>query len=168
MIMLISQNIMLRSIIVILLATSTLLAQGKVDTIQVNKIKDSLFLHVQRPDKDTIKTFASRYRIAACTQPNAKAFINGKQTKVYASGAFVELLQINIDTNIFRFTVKSIAGDSLWKEFVIIRPEPMKNSPHDTLVIEQAMMEPSEDMWLTSRRCTGSKVQRKPGMGSII
>ena len=154
---------MLRLVITTLLLTSTLLAQSKVDTIQVNKTKDALFLHVQRPDKDTIKTFASRYRISACTQPNAKAFINGKQTKVYASGAFVELLQINVDTNTFRFTVKSIAGDSLWKEFVIIRPEPMKNSPHDTLVIEQAMMEPSEDMWLTSGDVLEVKFKGSPG-----
>ena len=160
---------MLRSIITILFFTSSLLAQNKVDTVQLllsiqTKInKDSLFLRVQRPEKDTIRTFASHYRIAACTQPNAKAFINGKQTKVYASGAFVDLLQINVDTNVFRFTVKSLAGDSLWKEFVIIRPQPMKNSPHDTLVIEQAMMEPSEDMWLTSGDVLEVKFKGSPG-----
>ena len=124
---------------------------------------DSLFLQVQRPEKDTIRTFSSHYRIAACTRPDAKAFINGNQTKVYASGAFVDLLQINVDTNVFRFTVKSVAGDSLWKEFVIIRPQPMKNSPHDTLVIEQAMMEPSEDMWLTSGDVLEVKFKGSPG-----
>ncbi len=118
---------------------------------------------MQRPDKDTIRTFASHYRIAACTRPDAKAFINGKQTKVYASGAFVDLLHINVDTNTFRFTVKSIAGDSLWKEFVIIRPQPMKNSPHDTLVIEQALMEPAEDMWLMSGDVLEVKFKGSPG-----
>jgi hypothetical protein len=117
----------------------------------------------QRPEKDTIRTFSSRYRIAACTRPDAKAFINGRQTKVYASGAFVDLLQINIDTNTFRFTVKSVSGDSLWKELVIIRPQPMKNSPHDTLVIEQAMMEPSADMWLTSGDVLEVKFKGSPG-----
>jgi N-acetylmuramoyl-L-alanine amidase len=160
---------MLRSFIFILLFTSSVLAQIKINTYQTlsaaqPQIKiDSLFLQVQRPDKDTIRTFASHYRIAACTRPDAKAFINGKQTKVYASGAFVELLQINIDTNTFRFTVKSVAGDSLWKEFVIIRPQPMKNSPHDTLVIEQAMMEPSADMWLTSGDVLEVKFKGSPG-----
>jgi hypothetical protein len=159
---------MLRSIIIILLFTSGLFAQVKIDTlqqaaVQVNTDKDSLFLHVQRPDKDTLRTFSSHYRIAACTRPDAKAYINDKQTKVYASGAFVELLHINVDTNTFRFTVKSPAGDSLWKDFVIIRPEPMKNSPHDTLVIEQAMMEPSEDMWLTSGDILEVKFKGSPG-----
>jgi N-acetylmuramoyl-L-alanine amidase len=159
----------LRSCIFILLFTSSVIAQVKIDTYQQfspvqPKIKfDSLFLQVQRPDMDTIRTFASHYRIAACTRPDAKTFINGKQTKVYASGAFVELLQIHSDTNTFRFTVKSIAGDSLWKEFVIIRPQPMKNSPHDTLVIEQAMMEPSADMWLTSGDVLEVKFKGSPG-----
>jgi N-acetylmuramoyl-L-alanine amidase len=160
---------MLRLFIVIFLFTSSVFAQIKIDTYQIlspvqPKIKiDSLFLQVQRPDKDTIRTFASHYRIAACTRPDAKAFINGKQTKVYASGAFVDLLHINVDTNTFRFTVKSIAGDSLWKEFVIIRPQPMKNSPHDTLVIEQAMMEPAEDMWLMAGDVLEVKFKGSPG-----
>ena len=156
---------MLRSIITILLFTSSLIAQVDTDTIQLQSkiINDSLFLHVQRPDKDTLRTFASHYRMAACTRPDAKAFINGKPSKVYASGAFVELLKINVDTNTFRFTVKSPAGDSLWKEFVIIRPRPMRNSPHDTLVIEQAMMEPAEDMWLTSGDILEVKFKGSPG-----
>jgi N-acetylmuramoyl-L-alanine amidase len=158
----------LRSIIIILLFTSSLFAQVKIDTVQqaAGQVKagiDSLYLHMQRPDKDTLRTLSSHYRIAACTRPDAKAFINGKQTKVYASGAFVELLHINVDTNIFRFTVKSPSGDSLWKDFVIIRPAPMKNSPHDTLVIEQAMMEPSEDMWLASGDVLEVKFKGSPG-----
>ena len=39
----------------------------------------------------------------------------------------------------------------------------MKNSPHDTLVIEQAMMEPSEDMWLTSGDILEVKFKGSPG-----
>ena len=160
---------MLRSYIVILLFTSSVFAQIKINSYQQlspvqPKIEtDTLFLQVQRPDKDTIRTFASHYRVAACTRPDAKAFINGKQTKVYASGAFVDLLRINVDTNIFCLKVKSTAGDSTWKEFVIIRPQPMKNSPHDTLIIEQAMMEPAEDMWLTSGDVLEVKFKGSPG-----
>ena len=160
---------MLRTIITTLLFTSNIIAQFKINSyqqlspVQPKTIVDSLFLQVQRPDKDTLRTFSSHYRIAACTRPDAKAFINDNQTKVYASGAFVELLHINVDTNTFRFTVKSPAGDSLWKDFVIIRTAPMKNSPHDTLVIEQAMMEPAEDMWLASGDILEVKFKGSPG-----
>jgi N-acetylmuramoyl-L-alanine amidase len=158
----------LRSFTAIFIFTSSLIAQVKVDSVQrpfaQDSIKkDSLFLRVQRPDNDTIWTFGAHYRIAAATRPGAKASINGKQTKVYASGAFVELLHINTDTNIFRFTVRSGLGDSLYKDFVIIRPQPMKNSPHDTLIIEQAFMEPSDDMWLVSGDVLDVKFKGSPG-----
>ncbi|RPI07046.1 MAG: N-acetylmuramoyl-L-alanine amidase [Ignavibacteriae bacterium] len=160
---------MLRQLFIVFLFTSSLLAQVKIDTTQAPSsaqtklATDSLFLRVQRPDNDTIRTFGSHYRIAACTRPDAKAFINGKQSKVYASGAFVDLLHVNVDTNTYRFTVKAASGDSLWKEFVIIRPQPMKNSSHDTLVIEQAMMEPAEDLWLTSGDVLELKFKGSPG-----
>jgi N-acetylmuramoyl-L-alanine amidase len=158
----------LRSIIITLLFTSSIIAQIKINsyqqlTEQIILTKDTLFLQVQRPDKDTIRTFGSHYRIAACTRPDAKAFINGEPIKVYASGAFVDLVDVKVGVNLLRFTIKSAAGDSLWKEFIIIRPEPMKNSPHDTLVIEQAMMEPSEDMWLTSGDILEVKFKGSPG-----
>ena len=160
---------MLRSFIFIILFTSNLIAQIAIDQVSSPMPParlfggDSLFLQVQRPDKDTLQTFGSRYRIAACTRPDAKAFINGNQTKVYASGAFVGLADVKAGANIIRFTVKSAMGDSLWKEFVIIRPETMKNSPHDSLVIEQAMMEPSNDLWLTTGDVLEVKFKGSPG-----
>lgn len=161
---------MFRFIICILLLSSNLLTQATVNVVRSPMPLarqlfggDTLFLRVQKPDKDTIRTFASHFRIAACTRPEAKAFINGKQTKVYGSGAFVGLVNINVGANILRFTVKSAKGDSLWKDFVILRPEPMKNSPHDTLVIDQAMMEPSQDVWLGSGDILEVKFKGSPG-----
>jgi N-acetylmuramoyl-L-alanine amidase len=146
-----------RYLICILCFLPNLLAQNSIEAVRPPESSarqqsggDSLYLRVQRPDQDTIQVLTSRYRIAACTNPNARAFVNGKQTKVYASGAFVGLVNVNVGSNTVRFTVKSTAGDSLWKDFIITRPEPMKNDPHDTLVIEQAMMEPSQDVWLGS------------------
>lgn len=161
---------MFRTVICILFFVPNLLAQISNDavhspTLLTRKLSggDSLFLRVQRPDQDTIQTFASHYRIAACTNPNARAFFNGKETKVYASGAFVGLANVSVGANTLRFTVKSASGDSIWKDFVIMRPEPMKNSPHDTLVIEQAMMEPSQEMWLGTGDVLEVKFKGSPG-----
>jgi N-acetylmuramoyl-L-alanine amidase len=152
----------LRSIICILFFASNLAAQIKAASVQSSQAI-LLFLQVQRPDKDTILVYTSRYRIAACTHPDAQAYVNGKQTKVYTSGAFVDLIEIKNGINNIRFVVKTEAGDSLWKDFVILRPEPMKNSPHDTLVIEPTMMEPSQDMWLTSGDILELKFKGSPG-----
>jgi N-acetylmuramoyl-L-alanine amidase len=153
---------MLRFIIAVLLFTSTAAAQIATESIRP-KMPDSLFLQVQIPEKDTVRTTSSRMRVAACTRPEAMAFINGKQTKVYASGAFVGLVNVNVGLSTLRFTVKSAKGDSLWQEFIVLRPEPMKNSPHDTLVIDDALMEPSQDMWLTSGDILEVRFKGSPG-----
>jgi N-acetylmuramoyl-L-alanine amidase len=159
---------MLRSFIAFFLFTSSIIAQVKTDSLQqksaqVSTIKDSLYLQVQIPDKDTIRTYSSRLRYAACTSPKATAFVNEKQTKVYSSGAFVGLVNIDIGITNIRFTVKSPAGDSLWQDFVILRPEPMKNSSHDTLMIEDALMRPSQDMWLIAGDVLELRFKGSPG-----
>lgn len=124
---------------------------------------DSMFLRVQRPDKDTISVSLSRYRVAASTRPEAKAFINGKSTKIYPSGAIVGLVDLKPGINVVRFTVQSLTGDSLWQEFVIQRPELLKTSPSDTLVIEEVMMEPSTNLWLNSDDVLEVKFKGSPG-----
>ena len=151
-----------RFIVCLFLLASTLFGQTMQDPVRPS-MPNSFFLRVQRPEKDTLQITSSRYRIAAATRPEAKAFINGKQTQVYASGAFVGLIDVKIGLNVLRLTVKSVSGDSLWKEFVILRPEPMKSSPHDTLVIEEALMEPSSDMWLTNGDVLEVKFKGSPG-----
>jgi N-acetylmuramoyl-L-alanine amidase len=159
---------MLRSFIAFLLFTSSIIAQVKTDTltqqlVQAQINKDSLYLRVQIPDKDTIRTYSSRLRYAACTSPKATAFVNEKQTKVYPSGAFVGLINIDVGITNIRFTTKSAAGDSLWQDFVVLRPEPMINSSHDTLVIEDAMMKPSQDMWLIAGDILELRFKGSPG-----
>ncbi|MBN1399152.1 MAG: N-acetylmuramoyl-L-alanine amidase [Bacteroidetes bacterium] len=159
---------MFRSFIILLLFTSSIIAQVRIDAFQQQPAqipagKDSLFLRVQIPDKDTIRTFSSRLRYAACTSPDAAAFVNGNQSKVYSSGAFVGLITIETGINNFRFLAVSTAGDSLYQDFVIIRPEPMKNSPIDTLVIEDAMMRPAQDMWLVEGDVLELRFKGSPG-----
>jgi len=101
--------------------------------------------------------------VAGCTNPYARAFINHKPVQVYSSGAFVGLVELNNGTNILRFTVKNELNDSTWKEFVIIKTEPLRTSPHDTLVIEDIMMEPSQDLWLSNNDILEVKFKGSPG-----
>jgi N-acetylmuramoyl-L-alanine amidase len=153
---------MIRSIFIALLFTTVLLAQ---DTLHqaLLPVSDSLFLKVQMPLQDTMQWPGPKLRFAACTRPDAKAFVNGKSVKVYASGAFAGLQTYSYGTNLLRLSVKSANGDSLWHEFIINRPEPMKDSPHDTLVIESALMQPSEDLWLMSGDMLEVRFKGSPG-----
>ncbi len=124
---------------------------------------DSLFVRVVVPETDSVNTPFSRYRIAASTVPSAKAFINGKETRVYASGAFVGLVPVPIGTSILHLAVKTAIGDSAWKDFTFIRPEPIKTSPKDTLTIDDALMEPSQDLWLGKNDILEVKFKGSPG-----
>ena len=141
---------------------STHLFAQNADTARV-PAREVLFLNVQMPAQDTTQWFGPKLRFAACTCPDAKAFVNGKPLKVYPSGAFAGLQNYSFGTNILRLTVKSANGDSLWHEFVINRPEPMKDSPHDTLVIDSALMQPSEDLWLMAGDMLEVRFKGSPG-----
>ncbi len=109
---------------------------------------DSLFLRVIVPESDTSVTGSPRHRVSASTLPTAKAFINGREVKVYPSGAFCGVVNVPVGSSVLRLVVRAINGDSLAKEFLVQRPEPPKTSPRDTIVIDSVMMEPSQDLWL--------------------
>ena len=124
---------------------------------------DSLYLRVVIPDRDTIQTPSSRHRIAASTNPSARAFINGKEVKVYPSGAFVSLLTLVVGENPVRVLVESTTGDSLVKDYVFVRPEPSKPLPHEPAVIDPASVEPSQDRWLGKDDILEVRFKGSPG-----
>lgn len=124
---------------------------------------DSLFMRIISPSNDTIRTGSPRIRIAASTLPTARAFINDAETKVYASGAFVGLYTPPRDTAVLRLRVVGPDGDSLSRQFVYLRLKPLGTSPHDTLVIEPAMMLPNDNLWLTAGDILEVRFKGSPG-----
>ena len=150
------QSTMRAPILAVLLAacTAAAFAQPK---------PDSLFLRVVLPDHDTTRVLIPRHRIAASTLPSARAFINDKETKVYASGAFVGLVPLSYGPNIIRLTVRDSLGDSLSRQFVMFRMEPPRTSSHDTLTIDSVMVEPSVDSWLGKDDFVEVKMKGSPG-----
>jgi len=124
---------------------------------------DSLFLRVVIPTQDTVRVPFPRHRIAACTLPTAKAYINDKETKVYGSGAFVGLIPLSYGPNVVKLSVRDSLGDSLSRQLVVIRSEPPRTSSHDTLSIDTLMMEPSEDLWLGKDDMLEVRFKGSPG-----
>ncbi len=124
---------------------------------------DSLFLRVVVPKQDTVRVPFPRHRIAACTLPTAKAYINDKETKVYGSGAFVGLIPLSYGPNVVKLCVRDSLGDSLSRQLVVIRSEPPRTSSHDTLSIDTLMMEPSEDLWLGKDDFVDVRFKGSPG-----
>lgn len=135
---------------------------GRTDSLSAPR-GDSLFLRVIVPETDTTLTTAGRQRISASTLPTAMAFINGKETKVYASGAFCGVVSVPFGSSSLRLSVYSPAGDSLVKIFHLQRPDPPKASPKDPAVIDTIMMEPSQDLWLGKDDILEVKLKGSPG-----
>src|SRR5690554_5203790 len=91
-------------------------------TIALSQTTSELFLHVTIPEEDTTIVSFSRYRVAAGTHPDARAFINNEEVKVYANGAFAKLLELSAqDTVKLEFKV-TMDGETITKEMVFIRP----------------------------------------------
>ncbi|MDI6784066.1 MAG: N-acetylmuramoyl-L-alanine amidase, partial [bacterium] len=85
------------------------------------------------------RTGSSRIRIAACTDPGAKAFINGKEVKVYSTGAFVGMVDLVPGENKIELIAEDSSGKTV-KSFLVERSQPLKSSPEIPLTIESTQM----------------------------
>ncbi|MFA5668470.1 MAG: N-acetylmuramoyl-L-alanine amidase [Balneolaceae bacterium] len=117
-------------------------------TIALSQTTDELFLHVTIPEEDTTIVPFSRYRVAAGTHPDARAFINNEEVKVYANGAFAKLLELSVeDTVKLEFKV-TMDGETITKEMVFIRPVTPYSEPLRGKTITDRMVLPNNDIWL--------------------
>ncbi|HBZ37193.1 MAG TPA: hypothetical protein DEO59_01535, partial [Balneola sp.] len=107
---------------------------------------DSLYLNIIIPEQDTVIYPFSRYRVAANTNPNAVAYINGKKVKVYSSGAFITMIDHDADTTDIIFSVE-MNGESLSDTMMLVRPAPEEPDLSKN-VISDLMVEPRSDTWL--------------------
>jgi len=141
----------LKSISILILLALPLLSQTN----------DSLFLRVVLPEKDTVVYSASRHRIAASTNITSRAFINYKEAKVYASGAFVGMHFIASDTTQLHIAVFNEKGDSLYKDILFLKPV-LKKYPDGEIYIDN-VSSPQEDMWLTAGDIVEIRMRGTPG-----
>jgi len=127
----------------------------------------SLFLNVVIPERDTLTVDLPRHRIAASTHPEAQAFINDRQVKVYPTGAFVGLVNLERGSN--EVVLSAVMdGDTLSKKYTILRPHPLETSPEDPLVIEDEHMEPVYDLWLDDSDVLRVKFKGSPGQDATF
>jgi N-acetylmuramoyl-L-alanine amidase len=115
-------------------------------SLTIDKTKNFILLVV--PEADTVESQTATYRLSASTNPGNKVEVNGKPYKVYSSGAFCGKLDVNVGENIFVINSVSPSGDVATKTFVINRAKPIETTRADTLIIEEIVMSPTQDMWL--------------------
>jgi N-acetylmuramoyl-L-alanine amidase len=148
---------MLRKLLSLLLFVScSLHAAGTVQS-------DSLYMRFVSPERDSIRSNSPRGSFAACTNPSAKIFINGKEVKVYGSGAFIGSVNLVVGANPVRVVARATNGDSLVKMFVFTRPEPPKPLMHEPAVIDVQSIEPRQNLWLGKDDILEVKFRGSPG-----
>lgn len=128
--------------------------------------QDSLFLNIVIPETDTVLYSFSRYRVAANTHPEATAYINGEEVKVYSSGAFVDLIDHKNDTTVIEFRVEK-SGESLIKTMYLIRPPEIDMDLPDN-IISDLMLLPMEDVWIEHGETLTVQFQGKSGEEALF
>jgi len=122
---------------------------------------DSLYLNIVIPEQDTVIYSFSRYRVAANTNPNATAYINGRSAKVYSSGAFIDMIDHREDTTAIVFRVE-MNEESLSDTLYLVRPQPEEPDLSKN-IISELMVEPGSDVWLEPGEALNVQFQGKPG-----
>lgn len=123
--------------------------------------EDSLYLNIVIPEQDTVVYSFSRYRVAANTNPQADAYINGRSVKVYSSGAFIGMIDHEQDTTRIVFRVE-MEGESLSDTMMLVRPKPEEPDLNENIITE-LMVEPRSDVWLEPGEALHVQFQGKPG-----
>lgn len=151
---------MIQRIFLLIVPTLTLTAQPA-DSLR--SMTDSLVLRVVIPETDTVITPLSRHRIAAATIRPARAFVDGREVKVYQSGGFAGLVDLQRDTVVAIVKVTGPSGDSLIRSLVFLRSKSAQTSPRDPVTIDSVMMQPSDDRWLMAGDVLEVKLKGSPG-----
>ena len=129
---------------------------------------DSLYMRFVSPERDSIRSNAPHGNFAACTNPAAKVFINGREVKVYGSGVFVGSVSLAVGVNPVRVVARATSGDSLVKTFVFTRPEPLKPLTHEPTVIDVQSIEPRQNLWLGKDDILEVKFRGSPGYKAYL
>lgn len=114
------------------------------------------------PESDTSASAATQ-RVSGCTVPEAKVTLNGRDVRVYPTGAFGGV--VDVPAGLSTLVIAAILPDGMKFErsFVLNRPLPSTPSPIDPLTIETQGMEPSQNRWLGMGDVLEVKFKGSPG-----
>ena len=132
-------------------------AEGEVQGPQGN------FVRLVVPESDTTITSSPTYRLSASTRPGNSVTLNGSPLRVYPSGAFVSLLDLQPGDNLFTIVARNDSGSMLSRSFLLTRTPLISSTRSDTLAIEEFMMEPLRDLWLRDHELLKVQCKGTPG-----
>jgi len=108
---------------------------------------DSVRLQVAFPaDEDTVNS--NRIRYAGSALPTAKVWVQGVETKVYPSGAFVGLVSLDEGINAINFRSEDALG-SLRESLIIFREPERKTLAEIPTAVDLGRVKPASDVYLS-------------------
>jgi len=123
---------------------------------------DGVRLNTTYPPRDLV-THYPQVRIAGSCDSACKVRIQGKEVKVYPTGAFVGLAPLKEGENIIEITAEK-RGKSRTERLTIKCVDPLTTSPVSPLTIDAARCEPSGNMVLQEGDCVNVRLKGSPGM----
>lgn len=133
--------------------------------IRAQSSADSLFLDITIPEQDTTYVPFNRYRYGAGTHPDARAFVNGEEVKVYENGAFAGLVELDGDTAYLNIEV-ALGSKVIKKTLVFIKPGNETDEPKDRITHRMEM--PESDRWLRTGEVLKVRFQGEPGRRAVF
>lgn len=130
--------------------------------------QQSNFLYLAVPQQDSVRTYSSKYRIAGSTVPGNEVTINGTSVKVYPTGAFIGMADLQPGMNLYTIISRDKSGSSIEKKLYFQRRKAMETSTRDSLVFDEVLIEPSSDMWLDKDELLTVKVKGTPGCEAVF
>lgn len=94
--------------------------------------REDIALNIIIPGSDSTSVALSRHRIAANTDPENRAFINGEEVTVHPSGAFVGLVDLSVGETTAEIRVRTPEGATRVRELHFHRPDPGTITPPAT------------------------------------
>jgi len=128
-----------------------------------SRSQDRGLLLVVVPEEDTTESSSPRYRLSGSTLPGCSVTLNGVPQRVYPSGAFVGLLQLEVGENRFVLRARDPQGRDEERTLLLIRKPPLASTPSDTLAIDSLLLEPREHLWLKEGDILNVQFKGTPG-----
>ncbi|MCX6355634.1 MAG: N-acetylmuramoyl-L-alanine amidase [Candidatus Aureabacteria bacterium] len=123
---------------------------------------EGLRLNTTFPPRDLVMHYP-QVRIAGSCDSSCKVRIQGKEVKVYPTGAFVGLVPLKEGENIIEITAEK-RGKTRTERVTVKCVDPLTTSPVSPLTIDGARCEPSVDMVLQEGDSVNVRLKGSPGM----
>ncbi len=108
-------------------------------------------------------TFAlDRVRISGVTDSLARVYINNSSVKVFPNGAFVSRAELDPGDNVI--SIKAEKGtQAVNQDLLIYRPPRLESSPEEPTVIDEALVEPANNIMLLTGDFLNVRFKASPG-----